>query len=71
LTIPYIYDEKHKVEYGSDRSATSGGVMYIDWITWSIWLIGLLILITWIYVPIKEFKNLYQAHKQKKEQPTP
>jgi len=40
--------------------------MYIDWITWGIWLIGFIILVTWIYVPIKEFKNLYRKHKEKK-----
>ena len=33
--------------------------MYFDWITWGIWLIGLIILVIWIYVPIKEFKKLY------------
>ncbi len=38
--------------------------MYFDWITWSIWLIGLIIMITWIYVPIQEFKKLYQKRKE-------
>jgi hypothetical protein len=40
--------------------------MYFDWITWSIWLIGFVIMIIWIYVPIQEFKKLYQAHKKSK-----
>lgn len=42
--------------------------MYIDWITWGIWLIGFLILITWIYVPIQEFRRMYQEHKRKNEE---
>lgn len=32
--------------------------MYIDWITWGIWLIGFMIMIIWIYVPVREFKRL-------------
>ncbi len=31
--------------------------MYFDWITWGIWLIGFMIMIIWIYVPVKEFTN--------------
>ena len=40
--------------------------MYFDWITWSIWLIGLAILVIWIYVPIKEFKSLLAKRKETK-----
>ena len=44
--------------------------MYFDWISWSIWLLGLFILIVWVYVPIKEFKQLIKdrsANKNKAE----
>ncbi|MEA2064177.1 MAG: hypothetical protein U9P14_10795 [Gemmatimonadota bacterium] len=39
--------------------------MYFDWITWSIWSLGLIILIVWIYVPIKEFKHLLKERRDK------
>jgi len=39
--------------------------MNFDWITWSIWLLGLVILIVWIYVPIKEFKQLLHERRTK------
>ena len=44
--------------------------MYFDWITWSIWSLGLIILIVWILIPIKEFKKLINAKKSltKKEE---
>jgi hypothetical protein len=32
--------------------------MSIDWITWGIWLLGVIILIVWIVIPLKEFKKL-------------
>ncbi len=32
--------------------------MFIDWVTWSIWLVGFAIMITWIMVPLAEFKKL-------------
>lgn len=38
--------------------------MTFDWITWSIWTLGLVILIVWIYVPIKEFSQLLKDRKQ-------
>jgi len=38
-----------------------------DWVTWSIWAIGLLILIVWIYVPLKEFMHLLHERKLKQE----
>lgn len=37
--------------------------MYVDWITWGIWLLGLVILIVWIWIPLKEFKKLLAARK--------
>ena len=33
-------------------------VFGIDVITWGIWLLGFIILIVWIYIPIKEFKSM-------------
>lgn len=38
--------------------------MYFDWITWSIWLVGFLVMVTWIWVPIKEYKSLLNKRKQ-------
>lgn len=40
--------------------------MYFDWITWSIWSVGFLIMIIWIFIPIKEFKKLVKQ-KQAEE----
>jgi len=37
--------------------------MYFDWITWSIWLIGFIILIIWIFIPVKEFKKIVQQKR--------
>lgn len=37
--------------------------MYFDWVTWSIWLVGFIIMIVWILVPVKEFKNLLKKRK--------
>jgi len=46
--------------------------MYFDWVTWSIWLMGLVILIVWIIVPLKEFKKLATRHqKPHAEEETP
>ncbi len=39
--------------------------MYIDWVTWSIWFLGLVILVVWIYIPIREFKTLLAKHRKK------
>lgn len=39
--------------------------MNFDWITWSIWLLGLVILVVWIYVPIKEFRQLLHERRTK------
>jgi len=38
--------------------------MYIDWITWSIWLIGFLILVVWIWVPIKEIRAIMRKKRE-------
>ncbi len=38
--------------------------MTFDWVTWSIWTLGLIILIVWTYVPIKEFSQLIKDRKQ-------
>jgi hypothetical protein len=37
--------------------------MYVDWITWGIWLLGFIILVVWIWIPLKEFKKLLAARK--------
>ena len=39
--------------------------MYFDWVTWSIWGLGLVILVVWIYVPIKEFSQLLRDRKER------
>ncbi len=41
--------------------------MYFDWITWGIWLIGLIILVIWIYVPVKEFRKLVKKKIQEQK----
>jgi hypothetical protein len=42
--------------------------VYFDWITWSIWLIGFLILVVWVWIPIKEIKMIVKKkHKQQQE----
>ena len=38
-----------------------------DWITLSVWLIGLVILVIWIIVPIKEFNQMRKRMKAKQE----
>jgi hypothetical protein len=43
--------------------------MNIDWITWSIWFLGLIILIVWIYVPIKEFRQLLHERRARIDTP--
>ncbi|MFH1069095.1 MAG: hypothetical protein V1794_05675 [Candidatus Glassbacteria bacterium] len=39
--------------------------MYFDWVTWSIWALGLIILIVWIYVPAKEFRQLLKERRER------
>ena len=34
-----------------------------DWITWGIWAIAFFILVVFVVQPIREFKRLYQDHK--------
>lgn len=34
-----------------------------DWVTWSIWLMGLVILVVWIIVPIKEFAGILRRQR--------
>jgi hypothetical protein len=29
-----------------------------DWMTWSVWLIGFAILVIWIVVPLREFREM-------------
>jgi hypothetical protein len=45
-----------------------GSSAMFDWVTWSIWSIGLLILIVWVYVPLKEFMQLLHERKVRKEE---
>lgn len=46
--------------------------MYFDWITWSIWLLGFIIWVTWIVVPIREFRTiLKERREQQKISPHP
>ncbi len=37
--------------------------MYFDWVTWSIWLVGFIIMVIWIFIPLKEFKKLVQQKR--------
>ncbi len=34
-----------------------------DWVTWSIWGMGLVILVVWIIVPIKEFAGIIKRQR--------
>jgi hypothetical protein len=38
--------------------------MYFDWITWSIWFTGLIILVVWIVIPLREFRRLLADRKK-------
>jgi len=38
--------------------------MYFDWVTWSIWLLGFVILVVWIVIPVREFKQMMNARKK-------
>ena len=38
--------------------------MYFDWVTWSIWLLGFIILIVWVIIPVREFKQMINARKK-------
>jgi hypothetical protein len=37
--------------------------MPFDWITWSTWLLGLIVLLVWTWIPIKELKKLLAQRK--------
>jgi hypothetical protein len=41
--------------------------MYFDWITWSIWLLGFIILVVWIWIPLKEFRRLLARRREEKK----
>ncbi len=41
--------------------------MYIDWVTWSIWLIGFVIMLIWIFIPVREFKKLVQQKRSEQK----
>lgn len=34
-----------------------------DWVTWSIWLLGFIILVIWVWLPIREFRQLLEARR--------
>ncbi len=36
-----------------------------DWMTWSVWLVGLIILVTWIIVPIREFAAMRKRMRER------
>lgn len=35
-----------------------------DWVTWSIWLLGFIILVVWVWLPIREFRRLLSERRQ-------
>lgn len=41
--------------------------MPFDYVTWSIWLVGFVILVVWIYVPVKEIRKLLADRKKQPE----
>ena len=38
--------------------------MHFDYVTWSIWAVGLVILVIWIIVPMKEFISMVNARRR-------
>lgn len=38
--------------------------MYFDWKTWGIWLIGFIILVIWVWIPVKEIGRLVKRKRQ-------
>jgi uncharacterized membrane protein YcjF (UPF0283 family) len=42
----------------------------MDWITLSVEAVGLVILICWIVVPIREFRGIFRRLKQEAADPT-
>jgi len=39
-----------------------------DWMTWGIWGIGFGILVVWIIVPIREFKQMLKRLHERKDE---
>jgi hypothetical protein len=39
----------------------------MDWITLAVESVGLLILLTWIFVPIREFQGIFKRLKQEEQ----
>lgn len=37
--------------------------MKFDFITWGIWLLGLIILVMWTYLSLKEFRRILRGRK--------
>jgi hypothetical protein len=42
-----------------------------DWVTWSIWLMGFVILVIWIWLPFREFRQLLDDRKRIAEERRP
>jgi len=42
-----------------------GSILGIDWITWGLFAIGLIILVAWMILPIREFRELKKKHSRK------
>ena len=38
-----------------------------DWMTWGIWAIGFAILVVWIIVPAREYKEIIKRLREKKD----
>jgi len=38
--------------------------MAFDWVTWGIWSVGFVILVVWIWVPLREFRRLRASRKE-------
>ena len=41
----------------------------MDWITWTIEAVGIVILCLWLIVPIREFRQIFQRLKGRKDHP--
>ena len=41
--------------------------MYFDWKTWGIWLVGFIIMLIWVWIPVREFKRLVKMKKEERE----
>ncbi len=38
-----------------------------DWVTWSIWMLGFIILVIWVWLPIREFRQILQRHRAEQD----